>query len=235
MSCRICLESTGHMISPCGCKGSAAFVHPHCIQEWVTIQNIEQCEICHEDFYKREHCSFEPCKYMAGCIRCNREKYHGSVVMITLWVLCLSGILVNFTPYDNYILLDAVTTLTLTVCAIAWGVIHKQDIYDVIVYWKAAASFPYLATCFVEYMISEETCDQRCFAIQYGCNHGCPFYQDLTRRQTQLNNAVLFDMTNVGIILLVRSFFLCFVYMRNTTLLDRPDENERLLSEVDDV
>jgi hypothetical protein len=155
--------------------------------------------------------------------------------MITLWVLCLSGILVNFTPYDNYILLDAVTTLTLVVCAIAWGVIYKHDIYDIILYWKAAASFPYLATCVVEYMMSGENCSMECFHVQNICDHGCPFYQDLTRTQTLLDNAVLFDIINIVIVLLVRSFFLCFVYMRNTTLLDRPDENERLLSEVDDV
>jgi len=237
MSCRICLESSGHMISPCGCKGSAAFVHPHCIREWVTMQDIDQCEICHQDFYKREHCSFQPRKYICGCVRCNREKPHTSVVTVTLWILCFSCVVVNFIPFHDYILLNAVTTITLTVCAIAYGVLHKRDIYDVIVYWKLAASFPYLATCFVEYMMTEDTCDQRCFKIQHVCNQRCPFYQDLTRDQNQLNDAVLFDVSNIGVILLVRSISLCFVYMRNTTLLDRPDEHDRLLehTNVDDV
>lgn len=36
MQCRICLEESelSLLIEPCLCKGSMAYVHPHCLQRW---------------------------------------------------------------------------------------------------------------------------------------------------------------------------------------------------------
>ncbi|KAK3232763.1 hypothetical protein CYMTET_56902 [Cymbomonas tetramitiformis] len=55
--CRICKESGGEMISPCGCQGSLAQVHAHCLQEWLLKreQNVSQtelmtCEICQQPY-----------------------------------------------------------------------------------------------------------------------------------------------------------------------------------------
>ena len=236
MSCRICLESTGQMISPCGCKGSAAFVHPECIQQWISTREINRCEICHEEFYRHEYCSFEPRKYLHGCVRCGREKQTSGSITFTLWILCFNGIVINFIILNDYILMDAITTLTITMCAIGWGLANKRVIHDVLVYWKMAASFPFLAACLVGFLTTEDTCNERCSKLHSSCNEKCPFYHDLTRDQNKLNNAVIFDTINICILLLIRSVCMCFVYMRKTKLLNRPDEHERLLGEpTDDV
>lgn len=46
MTCRICLEDGGTLISPCACKGTIAHVHEECLREWIKISNLEHCEIC---------------------------------------------------------------------------------------------------------------------------------------------------------------------------------------------
>lgn len=50
--CRICLESHPTLITVCGCKGSAAFVHYDCIQKWrATFPKSHDkyliCDLCH--------------------------------------------------------------------------------------------------------------------------------------------------------------------------------------------
>ena len=52
-SCRICLEEdySENMIYPCKCKGTAKYVHKHCLNEWRTTStnrdNFYRCEMCH--------------------------------------------------------------------------------------------------------------------------------------------------------------------------------------------
>ena len=48
--CRFCFQSGVNLISPCSCKGSAKYVHSHCLNTWrVTNQNpaaFTQCQSC---------------------------------------------------------------------------------------------------------------------------------------------------------------------------------------------
>lgn len=52
--CRICLEvdGTGEMISPCGCAGSMAHVHPVCLKAWLSrkrhMRSGWECELCQQ-------------------------------------------------------------------------------------------------------------------------------------------------------------------------------------------
>lgn len=50
MTCRICYEDEGELITPCQCTGTMAFVHKECIQRWITISKRETCELCHAAF-----------------------------------------------------------------------------------------------------------------------------------------------------------------------------------------
>lgn len=54
MACRICLEEEGILISPCGCKGSTAFVHRECLETWINTSGKDFCEICLEDYETEE-------------------------------------------------------------------------------------------------------------------------------------------------------------------------------------
>jgi hypothetical protein len=46
--CRICLDDSGELLTPCGCKGSAAFVHEACVEMWrsVNFAKADYCEVC---------------------------------------------------------------------------------------------------------------------------------------------------------------------------------------------
>jgi hypothetical protein len=52
-TCRICLDDdlADNMIYPCKCKGTAKYVHKHCLNEWRTTttnrENFYRCEMCH--------------------------------------------------------------------------------------------------------------------------------------------------------------------------------------------
>ena len=55
-TCRICLEDDQpeNMIYPCKCKGTAKYVHKHCLNEWRTTadnrENFHRCEMCHYEY-----------------------------------------------------------------------------------------------------------------------------------------------------------------------------------------
>lgn len=62
IECRICLEDSTNeqLISPCGCDGTAKWVHESCLQRWreenVGNDNARRCEICNVHYLiEREH------------------------------------------------------------------------------------------------------------------------------------------------------------------------------------
>ena len=53
--CRICLEPDDreNLVAPCGCKGSARYVHRACIDEWRASAGswkVEACTVCRQPF-----------------------------------------------------------------------------------------------------------------------------------------------------------------------------------------
>lgn len=46
--CRVCLQSDGILIQPCGCRGTVAWAHESCIREWSHRANRTYCECCQE-------------------------------------------------------------------------------------------------------------------------------------------------------------------------------------------
>lgn len=50
-SCRICLmvergDEPTQLITPCKCKGSAAYVHSSCLSRWLEESCTDSCDIC---------------------------------------------------------------------------------------------------------------------------------------------------------------------------------------------
>ena len=52
--CRICLETDTSLISPCNCKGSAEFVHTHCLEKWrgfdSELKKHTYCDVCNSKY-----------------------------------------------------------------------------------------------------------------------------------------------------------------------------------------
>ena len=45
-SCRICFDEGEDLLTPCACKGSAAYIHSECLGRWLEISNKTTCDIC---------------------------------------------------------------------------------------------------------------------------------------------------------------------------------------------
>lgn len=52
--CRICQEEAssedGPLVAPCACSGSMRFIHPRCLQRWITEKGDAVCEVCQQPF-----------------------------------------------------------------------------------------------------------------------------------------------------------------------------------------
>jgi hypothetical protein len=49
--CRICLsENEKDIVSPCHCKGSVKYVHKECLQKWVDVKGVLNCDLCKKKY-----------------------------------------------------------------------------------------------------------------------------------------------------------------------------------------
>ena len=49
LCCRICFDddSRANLVRPCACAGSIAYVHPHCLSEWIArTESVESRSLC---------------------------------------------------------------------------------------------------------------------------------------------------------------------------------------------
>ena len=57
-SCRICLDTEGHLIRPCMCKGSMGKVHEMCLNQWratsINPQSKYRCDQCKHPYSFRQ-------------------------------------------------------------------------------------------------------------------------------------------------------------------------------------
>ncbi|XP_041460185.1 E3 ubiquitin-protein ligase MARCHF8-like isoform X2 [Lytechinus variegatus] len=56
--CRICHDVTDvsgnkKLITPCGCTGSAQYIHKQCLQKWTRLKGASTCEICNKSYQKK--------------------------------------------------------------------------------------------------------------------------------------------------------------------------------------
>ncbi len=236
MYCRICLESTGELISPCACKGSSGYIHRDCLQKWVTVDkyNIRtHCEICREEFCRTEHFSCEMERYLHACFRFHlpdRER-------VLCQIVGLSLLLMLYLPIAHYVLISAVVSSSLGLVVFVHVCVYPKKTHLFLNYaiWiKLSFSFIFLVSCLVNYVSDEQVCQSICISIGKMCQDGCPGYSDFRRRRTLLDFACLFEVTTNIVLLVSRGCFLCSIYMRRSKYqnLNLAEENESLLSSM---
>lgn len=67
MRCRYCLSNEtptdDKLIAPCLCSGSSKYVHKTCLEKWLTLRNLSECEVCRTryitEWIDRPMCSFD--------------------------------------------------------------------------------------------------------------------------------------------------------------------------------
>jgi hypothetical protein len=71
MQCRLCWEEDGDLVSPCDCKGSAAFIHEDCILKEIDSRQSFLCSVCKGIYPFRYSISKEvryKCRQIVGCL-----------------------------------------------------------------------------------------------------------------------------------------------------------------------
>ncbi|KAK5672618.1 hypothetical protein QVD99_000136 [Batrachochytrium dendrobatidis] len=129
--CRFCLDdcSTGSLISPCLCIGSAKFVHLHCLQRWrKTASNPYsrvRCEICHA-YYRLGHPLSGKFTIDTAKICCVVGYLFYAVIALYIfrWGLGILGARVNGTCSSH--LLDVLSLGTFWHAIIRWQILTVQ-------------------------------------------------------------------------------------------------------------
>jgi hypothetical protein len=49
-ACRICWEEEQPLLRPCGCKGSMAWAHASCVDDWRWVRRSNTCELCRRQY-----------------------------------------------------------------------------------------------------------------------------------------------------------------------------------------
>lgn len=94
--CRICHnnEQLDHLISPCHCKGTLAYVHRDCVERWLTRAGIMHCELCRYHFRTNStlrYGFFESLRIFFQT-RNNREHLKGDLLLCTLLTVVTFGL-----------------------------------------------------------------------------------------------------------------------------------------------
>ncbi|OMJ68838.1 hypothetical protein SteCoe_33596 [Stentor coeruleus] len=116
--CRICFESEPEkLISPCGCVGTAAYVHEPCLEMWILLKfpnpKAAFCEICKEKFAvnTKPQCK---CKLNAQ----NKPSFKKNCIAYT--VFCIFTLIISFALiaiyYSKNISKDIQSFALLVVC-----------------------------------------------------------------------------------------------------------------------
>lgn len=226
MACRICLEDTGELITPCNCKGTSAYVHDACLTKWLELSERDTCEICHEKLVKTEKCSCEPKKYFLGCFSCSVQSQDMDHIQgMSIYIISMSAIGMILAPVEHYVLLDAIVSISIFIVSLHYCCWYKKHIHNVMLVWKFAFSAPYLIACLVNYIYVSGDCEEACLRQGNFCDNRCPVFPKYARMEHEIDISVYMELINLGILLVARSFLMCFVHMRKLSLADRPDSN----------
>ena len=247
MECRICLETDATVIRPCFCKGTAGGVHNKCLEKWLEESGKNSCEICRAEYHRESVCSYEPWKYMKNY--CNYSlptpfiPVHRKMAAQIFFLTCVSFCITNV---NAYMLTSVISTMIIVVMACGFQLAYPETdikLHNAIVVWKCAFSFPFICAVLVQQLSINEDCEVACWTHAHAqCTYECPVFGAFDRQQEIITTCLIYEMAQVGTLLFVRSFVLCFIYMRrlkfsslpaNRTLGIPSSEEERnpLLSE----
>lgn len=241
MSCRICLEDTGILVSPCGCKGTAGYVHEKCLNKWIRTSKAKHCEICHEDFCREEVCAFRPLHYTKAFFACYAHSQIGKKICFRVGyaMFIITMFMLLYIPPEHLILFNTICTfftISLTTLCQLLVYIHYQEeleVYNILMVLKLCFSAPYAFMTIVNHVYFQSTCEAACDSIDLLCGEACPYYAEYSTKTTFMQYALMFDVLNICIFTVLRMGVLCFSHMRKSKFIDRLDEEELLLDHRD--
>jgi hypothetical protein len=237
MSCRICFEKETNnniFVTPCKCKGDAGKIHEKCLKQWIKTSKRNECEICNTPYMKKEVMSFQLKKYMCGCITFQCNAQNTKLFLINFLFSCFFLISASFED----IKIITYISLSLMYC-LSIALFLKQKIFqteklftiDSLFFWKFSYTLSLLMVLLIITLDNVTKCEDVCQVVyQKTCNYTCPSYTNLyIREKYKAEKIFIFDLINVGFIIVLRSLVLCPKYNKSTIFSNYHEETEPLI------
>ena len=233
MACRICLEESGELISPCACKGTAGYVHVECLEQWVHTdgKNRKQCEICQQEFASKETCACEPTRCCTQCM--HWTVLHPDHLRYLLYVFGSTLCIASWTSLQHYIILSMVSSVSLFFTFMSHALLKSDMMHEylnMMVAYKSAFSLAFFVALFAQWLIAEDKCDTACISMGHLCNEGCPVIKEFNRITSTLDYNCIFELISYAFFMVIRGLFMCCLYMKKKTYQNLREEDEWLLN-----
>lgn len=225
-ACRICLEETGVLIQPCGCKGSTANVHIECLKKWVKESGSEECEICKTPYAKHE---IVACNMDSYCHALCHPRPGSDVEQGLIRVSALHAIVaiigLAYSNIDDWMLIASIQTLTYTLGLILIQTYHYDKpffVLNVLFCWTAAYLGAALVVSVIRTMDNEEMCKYNCMRLaQLVCNDKCIVFDYYNRKDLIAANVLWLYFIESMTLLGLKCVVLCFTQHRRVVYHNR--------------
>lgn len=222
VACRICLEDTGVLISPCGCKGSTGKVHEECLKKWVAESGSEVCEICHEEYARHDIVGCNVENYCNGVFQSRiSSDVEGNLINLSALHCLLAICMYSWSNMEYWMLLTSIQTVVHTLSVIMFQIYwNNLDFFvlRVLIYWSSAYFAASLVVGVIRTIDNEEECSLNCFKWSkvVGCTEDCVVYDYYNRRDTISSNVMLLRFFEVAILIFIRCIAICFTHMKRS-------------------
>ena len=229
MSCKICLEDTGTLISPCKCKGSSAYVHSECLEEWLNVSKRTSCEICQHEYQLKDtyKCNVERmCSLIVQCgvDELLHERLIASVMMFSL----LEMIVYLSFQYEQYFFVSTAFTCLIFLWTIFLYATGSYDyIHNFAVRLYGTSLFVTFLFVFMSY--SEQRALQvacaTCVSIQDRCSFECPRTLSRSRKIVDImNDIVLQGCITLGVLVVLKIVVDIFISAKTKSVVEDEEE-----------
>ena len=225
-ACRICLEETGVLIQPCGCKGSTANVHIECLKKWVNESGSEECEICKTPYAKQEVVA---CNMDSYCHALFRPRSESNVEQGLIRVSALHAIVaiigLAYANIDDWMLIASIQTLTYTLGLILVQTYHYDKpffVLNVLLCWSVAYLGAAIVVSTIRTMDNEEMCKYNCMRLaQLECTDKCIVFDYYDRKDIIASNVLWLYFFKTIILFGLKCVALCFTQHRRVVYHNR--------------
>ncbi len=221
VACRICLEDTGTLISPCGCKGSTANIHPECLKKWVASSGSQVCEICKTEYARHEVIGCNITNYCDGIFQSPiRSAIELNLIKLSS-LHCVVGILMySWSNMDEWMMISSIQTVVHTLCVILFQIYHYNVeffVLRVLIYWSIAYLIGALVVGTIRTIDNQDECTLNCFKyMQEKCGAACVVYDYYINKDEIASNVMIIRLIETTTLLLIRAISLCFTHMRRS-------------------
>lgn len=245
MTCRICLDDDGVLISACRCKGfDHGYTHEECLRKWVETSDRTRCEICNEKYTITERCGCSFSEYMYKFCTFHAESVveYQLLSVGTMLLSILYLIICFFTPDEAFSEMAGLNTYTIVLALMSFQIYDRGRspyfVLNVGVLWKLSYGVSVLICCAIRDTFAEDACGMSCALIDNvkydGCVEPCPYAVYRNTVLTDYRSANYLNLYNFMVLFVLRAFILCFTHKRRRIFSEYSvgsDEEKGLLSD----